>query len=96
MRRKEANDNRRIIVINDKRGKRIISSFLALFALFIGPTLLGVVLQNTPMQWVGFGMFVILGSVVLVALSARDKDKLANAEQFDSLEDAKRYMNGLE
>lgn len=94
------NDTKQIEVkVIDTRAMKLIKSVVWFIVLFIAPIAIGILLDNTAMQWVGFIgflLFVFLTMIVsIMALNEQKRDKLF-AKKFTSVEDAIAHLEGLD
>lgn len=87
------------IKLIDTRAIKLIKSVGCFIVLFIAPAVIGVLLDNTVMQWIGFVGFLLFVFLMMMgsirALDEQKRDKLL-AKKFTSIKDAIAYLEGLD
>lgn len=94
------NDAKQIEVkLIDTRAKRFFKSVGCFIVLFIAPIAIGILLDNTVMQWFGFIGFLFFVFLVMIgsirSLDEQKRDKLF-AKKFTSIKDAIGYLESLD
>lgn len=74
-----------ITILDARAWSRWIRMFLSITSVVVLPILLGIWMQSTAMQWVGFFMCIVLMFNIAGA----------NVKRFTSIEEAKAYLNSL-